>query len=111
MSEISFTGNDPVSSACLAVLQLSNIKGLGLKSFHLLYDYFSSAEKVLQASYEELLQAGIKPKLAKQLADSGRTTKKLSNPYLERLFEWVSIDNNYVLCIEDDLYPSSLTEI
>ena len=38
-----FTGNYPVSSACLAVLRLSNIKGLGLKSFHLLYDYFSSA--------------------------------------------------------------------
>tara|TARA_R110001592_G_scaffold238227_2_gene497804 strand:+ start:107825 stop:108976 length:1152 start_codon:yes stop_codon:yes gene_type:complete len=111
MSEISFTGNYPVSPACLAVLQLSSIKGLGLKSFHLLYDYFSSAEKVLQASYEELLQAGIKPKLAKQLVESESSAMSLSEPYLERLFEWASIDDNYVLCIDDELYPSSLKEI
>ena len=106
-----FTGNYPVSSACLAVLRLSNIKGLGLKSFHLLYDYFSSAEKVLQASYEELIQSGIKPKLARQISDQNEVVTGFLDPSFDRLFEWVSADNNYVVCLEDIIYPPNVREI
>jgi DNA processing protein len=106
-----FTGNYPVSSACLAVLRLSNIKGLGLKSFHLLYDYFSSAEKVLHASYEELIQSGIKIKLALKILETNKLVDNLLDPNFDRLFEWASTEYNYVICLEDTIYPASLREI
>ena len=106
-----FTGNYPVSSACLAVLRLSNIKGLGLKSFHLLYDHFSSAEKVLKAPYEALIQSGIKPKLAQQILAQNKVATDLTSSSFDRLFEWASINNNYVVCLEDAIYPPNLKEI
>lgn len=101
----------PVSKACLAVLRLSSIKGLGLKSFHLLFDYFSSAEKILCASYESLLLSGIKPKLAQAITVQSESSSIVVGAYESRLFEWAAKKNNYLLCLEDDAYPLSLKEV
>tara|TARA_R110002072_G_scaffold45422_5_gene126319 strand:+ start:3429 stop:4577 length:1149 start_codon:yes stop_codon:yes gene_type:complete len=110
MSHSTYAGNFPVSGSCLAVLQLSHIKGLGLKSFHLLYDYFVSAEEILQASYEELLKSGLKPKLARLIAEQKTPLERLG-PYFDRLLAWADKPNNYLVCLDDELYPSSLKEI
>ena len=105
------SGDLPISSACLAVLQLSHIKGLGLKSFHLLYDYFSSPEAVLQASYSELLASGIKPKLAQLISAQQKSHDQLIGAYFDRLLEWSEKQNNHLICLDDEFYPASLKEI
>lgn len=110
MSKSNFSGNIPVSSSCLAVLQLSHIKGLGLKSFHLLYEHFASVEEILQSPYEELIKSGIKSQLARSIAEQ-KTLSDQIGPYLERLLKWAESQNNYLVCLDDELYPSSLKEI
>lgn len=111
MSNSTRAGNYQISDACLAVLQLSNIKGLGLKNFHLLYEYFDSAEDILQASYADLIQSGIKSKLAHLICDQHAPVSQFIGPYFERLLEWSDKQNNYLVCLEDEFYPSSLKEI
>ncbi len=111
MSTNALTGTYPVSSSCMAVLKLSHIKGLGLKSFHLLYDCFSSAEKILQASYDELLESGLKPKMARQIIEYEQFSLDKGEAYLEQVLEWASAKQNYVVCLDDACYPKSLKEI
>ena len=104
------SGNYSISDSCFAVLQLSQIKGLGLKNFHLLYNYFCSPKKILNASYEEIVKSGIKPKLAQFICEYLADNKHIENPYFERLLEWSDKKNNYVICLDDELYPKSLKE-
>lgn len=111
MFNSTYTGTYPVSDSCLAVLQLSHIKGLGLKSFHQLLDYFTTAETILLSPYEELIKSGIRPKLARLITDQKKPVEQVVGPYFDRLLEWVSKQNNYLVCLEDELYPSSLKEI
>lgn len=111
MFNSTYAGNLPISNACLAVLQLSHVKGLGLKNFHLLYDFFDTAEDILHASYEDLIQSGIKSKLAQLICEQTAPVELFIGPYFDRLIEWVDKQNNYLVCLEDELYPSSLKEI
>ena len=37
--------------------------------------------------------------------------KGFLDPSFDRLFEWASADNNYVVCLEDTIYPPNLREI
>tara|TARA_R110002167_G_scaffold25973_11_gene89631 strand:+ start:2567 stop:3718 length:1152 start_codon:yes stop_codon:yes gene_type:complete len=104
-------GAYPVSSSCLAVLQLSYIKGLGLKSFHQLYEYFATAEEILLSPYEELIKSGIKPKLARSISEQKMSVDQVVGPYFDRLLKWADKQNNYLVSLEDELYPSSLKEI
>lgn len=105
------SGTYPVSDACLAVLQLSHIKGLGLKTFHQLYEHFASAENILLASYEELIKSGIRPKLAQLISEQIKLIDQLVGPYLDRLFKWADKPNNHLVCLDDRFYPASLKEI
>lgn len=105
------SGDYPVSNACLAVLKLSSIKGLGLKTFHQLFNVFSSSEKVLSSSFDTLVLAGIKPKLAKSIHASIEDKNGLSNKRFDRVFEWAEKKDNYVLCLEDELYPEQLKHV
>lgn len=111
MSTFTYSGTSSVSSACLAVLQLSHIKGLGLKNYHLLNDCFMSAEKVIDSSYEELLVSGVKPKLARLIADQNVQLDEAYQSFYNRLMAWTNKQGNYLVCLEDDLYPSRLKEI
>lgn len=111
MSTSTYSGASGVSNACLAVLQLSHIKGLGLKNFHLLNDHFMSAEKVVQSSYEALLASGIKAKLARLIVDQNVHLDGSFQGIYNRLMTWTSEQGNYLVCLEDELYPSRLKEI
>lgn len=101
----------PVSAACFAVLKLSSVKGLGLKTFHQLHSYFSYSENILYASYESLVSAGLKPALARAITTMAESLPQPYSEQEERLFEWVSQADNYVLCLEDDDYPAMLKEV
>lgn len=111
MFNSTYSGAYPVSDSCLAVLQLSHIKGLGLKSFHQLFDYFATAENILLSPYEELIKSGIRPKLARLIADQKMPVEQVVGHYFNRLLEWASKQNNYLVCLDDELYPPSLKEI
>lgn len=99
-----------ISPACILVLQLAGITGLGLKSFHQLHQCFGSVDAILRASFEELLATGIKPKLARAV-DSLRSTPSTENQYHRRLEAWLAHDDQHILCLEDGAYPPSLLEI
>ena len=105
------SGTYPVSDSCLAVLQLSHIKGLGLKSFHQLFDYFATAENILLSPYEELIKSGVRPKLARLIAEQKKPIDQIVGPYFDRLLEWADKQNNYLVSLDDELYPPSLKEI
>lgn len=111
MSNVIYSGNYPVSNSCLAVLRLSHIKGLGLKNFHLLYDHFSSIEEILTASYEVLIECGIKPKLARLISGQTMPIDQILGAYFDPLLAWADKHNNHLVCLDDELYPSSLKEI
>ncbi len=105
-----FSGQ-PISAACSSVLQLSNIPGIGLKSFHRLHRYFGSSCAIMAASTAELLKSGISPRLAEAIDACRQTSGDSLMPYGDRLAAWLSEVDHYVLCLEDDLYPASLLEI
>lgn len=111
MFNSTYSGAYPVSDSCLAVLQLSHIKGLGLRSFHQLFDYFTTAENILQSPYEELIKSGVRPKLSRLIADQKIPVDQVVGSYFDRLLEWANKHNNYLVCLEDELYPPSLKEI
>ena len=100
-----------LSPACFSVLQLSAIKGLGLKSFHQLHQHFGSASAILSASMDDLLASGIRPKLATAI-DSYRSQQSCTlSEQDERLLSWLSETDQHLICLEDTSYPASLREV
>ena len=105
-----FSGTS-ASPACFSVLQLAAIKGLGLKSFHHLYQHFGSSSAILSAPLEQLIASGVKPRLAYAI-EAQRSVDDLS---LARehalLLEWLEQKDQHLVCLEDQVYPSGLLEI
>lgn len=102
-----------ISNACLNVLRLSAVKGLGLKYFHRLYSHFGSVDAILNASHENIADAGVGAKLLNAIERiQVATLEQAVGPYADALLKWEQErENRYVLCLEDDLYPSMLREI
>jgi DNA processing protein len=101
-----------ISPACLSILQLSAIKGLGLKTFHHLHHELGSVDNILLAGRERLSEIGLKQSI--NLAICDLVNAKMPYVYsfeIEQALEWSSIDRQYLLCIEDAEYPSRLKEI
>jgi DNA processing protein len=101
-----------VSSACLALYQLSSIKGLGLKTFHHLYSHLGSVENIISTDFELLKALGVKASVCRAICQlqENRMGGKVSFE-LERLRVWAEVLDQYILCIEDVLYPPQLKEI
>lgn len=105
-----FSGTS-VSSACFSVLQLAGIKGLGLKTFHHLFQFFGSSCGILSASLEALIASGIKPKLAHAI-DAQRSVEAMH--FVRHhgiLLEWLQQEDHHLICLEDAAYPPALLEI
>ena len=100
----------PVSSVCLSILQLSAIKGLGLKTFHHLHRELDSVDNILLAGHDGLSSLGLKPSINKAICDLANATDSRSFE-IEQAFEWALMDRQYLLSIEDAEYPARLREI
>ena len=98
-----------ISTACHTVLKLSAIKGLGLKTFHFLYQEFGSVEAIVQAEFSQLQSLGIKSAICRSISkvSSGPSTAGT----IDKILSWANQKNQYVLCLEDQDYPSQLKEI
>jgi len=98
-----------ISTTCLTVLKLSAIKGLGLKTFHFLHQELGSVEAIVQAEFSQLQSLGIKSPICRAVSeiDAESSTKNS----IEAILEWAEQQNHYVLCLEDQCYPSQLNEI
>lgn len=103
-------GGSTLSDACVFVWQLSRIPGLGVKSFHRLYDYFSSAEAINAATYEEIIFSGVKPSVARLVADLNETFSVQDQKSFAEVLCWSEQAGNYLVCLEDVAYPDSLKE-
>lgn len=102
----------PISSACLSILQLSAIKGLGLKTFHHLYRELGSVDNIILAGHERLKELGLKQSINQAICDLANTSASYAYSFeIEQAIEWASLNRQYLLSIEDDGYPSRLKEI
>ena len=101
-----------ISPACLSVIQLSAIKGLGLKTFHHLYGELGSVENILLAGPERLKELGLKQHINQAICDLANASMSCAYSFeIEQAIEWASFDRQYLLSIEDADYPSKLKEI
>jgi len=102
----------PVSETCLSVLQLSAIKGLGLKTFHHLYKELASVAGILSADFQMLKDLGIKAPIARSICQlQDVQASMISGSDMTRLLSWSEGDDQFVLCLEDGFYPAHLKEI
>jgi len=90
-------------------VRLSRVRGLGLKRFHRLYDALGSVQKIRDADYSGLVNAGLETPLAKQVLAALRGDQ--SESYLDSVRRWVSMDSHAVVCIDDPQYPLALREL
>jgi DNA processing protein len=101
-----------ISPACLSILQLSAIKGLGLKTFHHLHRELGSVDNIFLAGRERLSELGLKQSINQAICDLVNATMPCTYSFeIEQAIEWASFDRQYLLCIEDVEYPSRLKEI
>lgn len=101
-----------ISKVCLSVLYLSEIKGLGLKTFHHLHRELGSVDEILLAGPERLQELGLKQSIIEGICNlSRREGEHVSSLAIEQACEWSSSEQQYLLCIEDDAYPARLKEI
>ncbi len=98
-----------ISFLCSQCIQLSRIRGLGLKRFHLLYNFFGGVRQIVEASHSQLLTAGLEDELARQVLrlQSGR----LRINYLDKAQAWEADDRHYIVCLEDPEYPPLMREL
>jgi len=102
----------PISSVCLSILQLSAIKGLGLKTFHHLHRELGSVDNILSAGHERLKELGLKQSINQAICDLANTPVPYTYSFeIEQAIEWASLDRQYLLSIEDADYPWRLKEI
>ena len=102
----------PISSACLSILQLSAIKGLGLKTFHHLHRELGSVDNIFLAGRDRLNELGLKQSISKAICDLASASSSYTYSFeIEQAIEWASLDRQYLLSIEDVEYPNRLKEI
>jgi len=102
----------PISSVCLSILQLSAIKGLGLKTFHHLHRELGCVDNILLAGHDRLKELGLKQSINKAICDLVNTPTSYTYSFeIEQAIEWASLNRQYLLSIEDAGYPSRLKEI
>ncbi len=102
----------PISSACLSILQLSAIRGLGLKTFHHLHRELGSVDHILNAGYALLNELGLKATISQAICDLACAPESQTySTEIQRAMEWASFGRQHLLSIEDENYPSRLKEI
>ena len=102
----------PISLTCLSILQLSAIKGLGLKTFHHLHRELGSVDNILLAGHERLHALGVKKSINQAICNLSSTSTLHAHSFeIEQAIEWAAYDRQFLLCIEDDDYPARLKEI
>lgn len=101
-----------LSSKCRRVLQLSRVKGLGLKRFHQLLEEAGSLDALLSNDPESLsstLRADVlcrvRQCLGGQLSDDAQCYQDKTHAWLE------AKPNRYVVCMDDADYPELLKQI
>jgi DNA processing protein len=84
---------------------LFTIEGVGNQSLTTLMNYFGTAEKIWQASTQEIIQAGIPERLAKTIIEKRNS--------LDPDAQWKILDRERIaiITIEDENYPKLLREI
>ncbi|MFT7371494.1 MAG: DNA processing protein [Oleiphilaceae bacterium] len=101
-----------ISPTCLSILQLSAIKGLGLKTFHHLHRELGSVDNILLAGRDRLNELGLKQSINQAICDLASATRTYTHSFeIEQAIEWASFDRHYLLSIEDSDYPYRLKEI
>lgn len=101
-----------ISASCEYISRLSSIKGLGLKTFYHLYNYFGSVDAIANADHEQLMAAGLKASLAQSILKLRELDSSGSAKFsLDKQIAWSDQPNQHVLGIEDDLYPAMLKEV
>lgn len=101
----------PLSTASLSILQLSAIKGLGLKTFHYLFRELGSVRNILNTEHSRFIELGIKPAISRAICDLADSNSRADSPDILRTREWADCDRHYLLGIEDADYPARLREI
>ena len=93
----------PISLTCLSILQLSAIKGLGLKTFHHLHRELGSVDNILLAGHERLHALGVKKSINQAICNLSSTSTLHAHSFeIEQAIEWAAYDRQFLLCIEDD---------
>ena len=98
------------SIASNTLLRLSAIRGLGLKTFHRLHREFGSVEKIFLAEFHSLKDLGLKASICREIANL-KDSPLQNSSFLDLLNQWTEQSNHYLICLEDDVYPSALKEI
>jgi len=101
-----------ISPVCLSILQLSAIKGLGLKTFHYLHRELGTVDNILLAGHDRLNELGLKQSINQAICDLANASMSYTYSFeIEQAIEWASLNRQYLLSIEDADYPSRLKEI
>ncbi|MEH6470417.1 MAG: DNA-processing protein DprA [Halopseudomonas sp.] len=90
-------------------LQLSQIPGLGPVTLKQLWQAFGSAEAILDASRQQLLQQGLRRSLVDALSNPALPLPNRAR--IETVDSWLAELNHHLLTLDDPLYPQSLREI
>lgn len=97
---------------CSRVLQLSRIKGLGLKRFHQLLEAAGSLDQLLSADPCDL-DSGLNTELLKRVRQclDGKVSDEAIR-YQDKVSQWLSSgQQRYVICLDDVDYPMLLKQI
>lgn len=81
------------------------VKGIGAARMRLLLDAFGDARSAWQAPAEQLMAAGLGPKLVETLV------KLRANVSLDSVWEWIIAQGIQVFTWKDEAYPTRLAEI
>jgi len=100
-----------ISTSCAQLLQLSAIKGLGLKTFHHLHREMGSVQGILDADFQTLKQLGIKKHICDAIGLLQKSQQQSLGEEYDRIQLWSEDTSHYVICLEDSLYPAALREI
>lgn len=92
-----------------ACLRLSQISGLGLKTFHHLFESIGSIEAITKTSYRALLNNGVKPAMARNVMREVEKSSFLHLPV--KIEDWLAEDNREIVCFGGASYPERLKEI
>ena len=95
-----------LSNETKSLIHLSMIPGIGIQTIRALLQVFSSAQKALEATSQELAEVdGLGPKLSRKLTE-GRAKVPI-----DREIELIRTHNCRVITIHDEAYPSLLKQI
>ena len=92
-----------------ACLRLSQISGLGLKTFHYLFESIGSMEAITKTNYRALLNNGVKPAMARNIMQEIDKSSFLQLPV--KIEDWLAENNRKIICFGGASYPERLKEI